>query len=227
MVTTVRDRPSVVLIRKMADHLPHGLLLHSAIQSVRATKMSRYSARVPPPPDSAGSEASRARNAADARRSQPRTAPHTKTVLSRSQTIQRGREHANKLGLTLQVGRHYLTVGGQIALVDLVGVPDGVNAIVIAKRREQLPTSRLQFHPDLFDGKRHIHHQSPFALGYEARAQATSSSLAPLLTRAPRCSLLLGSVPLSARRLLQQAPGFGARGTQGISSFDFCCPACA
>jgi hypothetical protein len=135
---------------------------------------------------------------------------HTKTVLPRSQTIQRDREHADKVGLTLQVGRHYLTVGGQIALVDLVGVPDGVDTIVIAKRTEQFPTSRLQFRPDLFDGKRHIPHQSPFTLGFEVQTQATSSSLAPLLTRAPRCSPLLGSVPLSARRLPQQALGFGA-----------------
>jgi hypothetical protein len=46
---------------------PHGLLLHSAIQSVHAIEMSRHRIRVPPPPDNADSEASRARNASDAR----------------------------------------------------------------------------------------------------------------------------------------------------------------
>jgi hypothetical protein len=60
---------------------PHGLLLHSAIQSAHAIKMSRHRTRVPPPPDSVDSEASRARNATDARRSQPRTAHKDRTVL--------------------------------------------------------------------------------------------------------------------------------------------------
>jgi hypothetical protein len=97
-----------------------------------------------------------------------------------------------------QVGRHYLTFDGQVAIVNLVGVPEGVDPIVIAKRREQPPTSRLQFRLDLFNGIRHIHHQSPFTLGFAARAQAKWSSLAsatadsgaPLLTASWPCAAI-------------------------------------